>query len=381
MKLALTADWHVDQYGSRMDPETGLNRRLLDYLRTARWVGEEASRRGAELMLNLGDFSERKHINGWLIARIQEALAAGPERLIAVRGNHDGKIGGRSVLDIIDAHPGWEGIDRPRVVRIGDLAICGVGYMDRHFARTQPGLEAIPEGELMVILAEQYLAIARGLYAAAMESGAKRAIFIGHQSVSGGHMSEAQEAFLGGVSLVVDSHALASIGYSLVALGHFHLAQTVLDGPDCPVVYPGSIERVDFGEADQQKSFLMVDMPEDPAQPVAIEVVPTPARRFVTLREVTSDIQLAEADVDGAVVRVLDADPLLDVAHLREVLYNLGAFDVGEIRVRRDELAVISGGMAESLAPTQALVDYFHDDDDADALVDRGRGVLAEVAA
>ena len=36
---------------------------------------------------------------------------------------------------------------------------------------------------------------------------------------------------------------------SYVALGHIHKAQDLNEGAQPPVIYPGSIERVDFGEA------------------------------------------------------------------------------------------------------------------------------------
>lgn len=31
-RIAFSADWHVDEYGQRVDPETGINARLADYL-------------------------------------------------------------------------------------------------------------------------------------------------------------------------------------------------------------------------------------------------------------------------------------------------------------------------------------------------------------
>jgi exonuclease SbcD len=380
MKLAITADWHCDQYGSRLDPETGINARLLDYLRTATWVAEEAKRCGAEALLVLGDFSERRHINGWLIARIMDALAAGPERVIALAGNHDGSIGGRSIVDIINRRQGWDGVGERRVIRIGDVAICAIGFLDRHWLRTQPGYETVPDADIYRTLAELYLTIARGMFVEAMEGGARTAILVGHQGVSGGRMSESQQAFLGDVALVVDSAALASIGYSMVALGHFHLAQTCVDKAECPVVYAGSIERVDFGEEAQEKSFLMVDV--DEAGVATYERVETPARRFVTLTE--EDLHWDDIDdrVRGAIVRVLDVPVGADVADLRRNLEGLGAFEVAEIRVRPAEAAAPSpGGFGEAVSPTDALVAYFEGDPDAEALVERGRVVLAEVAA
>ena len=42
-----------------------------------------------------------------------------------------------------------------------------------------------------------------------------------------------------------------------VALGHIHKAQDLNKGSHPPVIYPGSIERVDFGEAGDDKFFVI----------------------------------------------------------------------------------------------------------------------------
>jgi len=380
VRLAFSADWHIDavpRSSRRVDPATGLPARLTDYLRTATWVAEEANRRGCEALIVAGDLSESRHPGPWLVDHILEALRAGPERAVVVRGNHDGSLGAHSIVGIIDAFPGWDGVDRPRVVRVGDVAICCIGHMDRHWLRAQPGFETVPDADIFRVLGETYLQIARGLFAEAMEGGAKRAILVGHQSLSGGAMSDAQEALLGDLSLVVDSAALAAIGYSAAIFGHFHRAQTVVDDPDCPVVYAGSIERVDAGEEREDKSFLVVDVPDE--GPVTMERVPTPARRFLTVTGPGLEMGI-EPDPDGAIVRVLDLSPEQDPAEVRRHLESLGAWEITEVRHARVDAPVAAGGLSETLTVEQALGAYFEADPDAEALVDRGRAVLAEVA-
>lgn len=374
-RIALTADLHVDSYGPRVDPDTGLPARLVDYLRTTTWVASEAKRRECDALLVLGDLTESRRPAPWLVALIQEALSAGPERVIVTRGNHDQQNAGRSIVDILGRRSGWDGIDRPRVVRVGDLAIAGIGYLDRHHLRSEEGLAAIPEADLLPALAQQYLAIARGLYAQAIADGAKDVILVGHQSLSGGFMTEQQQAFLGDMSLVLDTAALAPIGFRMVAMGHFHLAQTVSDDPACPVVYPGSIERVDFGEADQTKSFLVVDVEDGRA---TYERVETPARRFVTL---TAEAGYSPDDIAGAIVRGVDLDPTLDIGHVRSMLEADGAFEVQALRHRAVESTAPSTAMSETLSPAETLGEWFAGDEDRGALVERGLAILAEVAA
>lgn len=374
MRLAITADLHIDAYGSRVDPETGLSARLLDCLRTTTWVAAEARARGCEALIVAGDLTENRHPSPWLVARIMEALSYGPDRVIVTRGNHDGARAGRSIVDIIDGHrDDWVGIDRPHFTVVGDTAICGLGYMDRHQLRAST-LTDVPDADVYRALADHYLTIARGLYAEAMATpGVRRAILVGHQTVGGALMSDTQRAFLGDLGLVLDGAALSAIGYSLVAMGHLHRGQTVVEG-ECPVVYPGSVERVDFGEEAQEKSFLVVDLPD--AGPVAIERVVTPARRFVTLDGVWDGQDVAEA-----IVRVRDVPPEVDAGSLRRALEAAGAFEVHGIERRRIEAPAASGGLSEGLTPQQALSAWFEGDDDAEALVERGREVITAVAA
>jgi exonuclease SbcD len=371
-RLAFSADWHVDEYGSRVDPETGLSARLVDYLRTAEFVSSEARRRGAEALVIVGDLSERRHPSPWLVARIQEAIAAGPDRVVVTRGNHDNLKGGRWVGDVLARREGWEAVDRPRVIRVGDVAICALGHLDRHWLRAQPDMEKVPDAEVYQILGDQFLTIARGLYAEARADYPDAAcVLVCHQTLAGAHMSESQQAFLGDLGLVVDARALTAIGFEGVVAGHLHRHQIVLESP-CPVLYPGSIERVDFGEEHEAKGFVIADVE---LGRFAWEFIETPARRFVTL-----DSFIGDTDVDGAIVRLLNVAPEADTAVLRRSLEAAGAFEITEIRKRRVDVPEIAGGLSESLGPLEALSAYFADDPEADLLVALGRELLEAAA-
>src|SRR5450759_5816467 len=135
-RLAFAADLHVDAYGSRIDPATGLNARLVDYLATTAWMAEEARRRGAEALVVAGDFTERRHPAPWLVSQIRGALSSFPGRQVYLRGNHDGEIAGGSIVTLLDDgfdeqdEAGRTGISRPRVsVGLGEFA-GGRGIVD-----------------------------------------------------------------------------------------------------------------------------------------------------------------------------------------------------------------------------------------------------------
>lgn len=384
-RIAFAADLHVDAYGSRIDPETGLNARLVDYLRTTAWVADEARRRGAEVLVIAGDFTERRHPAPWLVSRIRSALSSFPGRQVYLRGNHDGEIAGGSIVTLLDDgfeeqdEAGRTGVNRPRLEPIAfDVVLACIPYLDRHWLRAQPGMEKVPDAEVYQVLAEQFLTIARGLYAEARADYPDAArVLVCHQTLAGAQMSETQQAFLGDLGLVIDARALAAIGFEAVIAGHLHRHQVVLEEP-CPVLYPGSVERVDFGEEHEAKGFLVADV--TPGQ-FAWEFVETPARRFVTLAG-TSDLGRADLPelVQGTIVRILDVSPEDDVSNIRRDIESLEPFEITSVTQRRPDAPEIAGGLSESLGPLEALSAYFADDPDAEPLVALGRELLEAAA-
>ncbi len=66
---------------------------------------------------------------------------------------------------------------------------------------------------------------------------------------------------------------IANPAFDYVALGHIHKHQVLSEKP--PVVYAGSLERVDFGEENDDKGFYVVDI--EPA--IAEGRIPFPYRR------------------------------------------------------------------------------------------------------
>jgi exonuclease SbcD len=373
-RIAFTADLHVDQYGSKVHAATGLNARLVDYLTTLRFVAQAARDRDCDALVVAGDFTERKHVNEWLIRHIQDALSDGPKRQVFLRGNHDAEVANESIVSVLaEMGPDWHGFARPGLHVVGDVVLCLIPHLDGRWLRTQAGFESVPPQEINRALAEQYLVLARALYssAQAMRSPERMTrILVAHQGMSGGAMNETQAAFLGDRSLVVDAAALGAIGFDAIVAGHFHRHQVLSTDP--LTLYTGSVERVDFAEEGEDKGFVVIDTDHLPA----FDWIPTPARRYLTMKASES---YSEEDLGGAIVRCHDVDPTQDLASLRTFLEKAGVFDVHDLRQLRPETDAVAG-MAEDLAPEAALEAYFADDPDAEALVARGREILEAVS-
>lgn len=372
-RLAVVADPHCDDFGSRIDPETGLNSRWLDSIAMLRWVARDAKARGANALVVAGDLSEARHPAPWRVAQIGEAIAEFGGPTILCRGNHDGLRADRSIVDVLAAgRASWAGFSRPGVAVVGDTAVAVLPYLDRHHLRALPGYESAPDAEVYRALGEAFLAIAAGLYAQAHGMATGATVLVVHQGLAGGLMSDSQAAYLGDLSLVVDTRALAAIGFDAILAGHFHRHQILSEKP--LIAYAGAPTRTDFGEEHQAKGYLVVDVDHGSA---SLEFVETPARRFVTLR---AECGYNVDEVGGAIVRAIDVDPELDTDHLRRMLEADGAFEVASIQRAAADTPSVAGGLSETLTAEQALSAYFEADPDRDALLARGRELLAAVA-
>src|ERR1035437_5253487 len=117
-RIAFTADLHIDAYGQKIEPATGLNARLVDYLNTTRVVAERAFREGCEALVVAGDFTERRHPAPWRVSKIADELECSAlKQRIFLRGNYDGEIAGGSIVTVINDDDMNVGVSRPELVR------------------------------------------------------------------------------------------------------------------------------------------------------------------------------------------------------------------------------------------------------------------------
>jgi len=115
--------------------------------------------------------------------------------------------------------------------------------------------------------------------------------------------------------------------FAYVALGHIHKAQAV--GGRENLRYSGSIEAMDLGEANDQKSVTFFDIDETGLNgPVTLAPIPaTPIRRVV--------IENPKAEM--AALRRLHPEPSGDLANL-EIRYEAGVDSLEEILLELDKL-------------------------------------------
>jgi exonuclease SbcD len=359
------ADLHIgtENYG-RLDPATGVNGRVLDFLRRFDELIDYGLERQVDVVVFAGDaFRNRSPTPTYQRAfarRIKRLVDAGVPVVLLV-GNHDlptmvQRASSVDIFRILDVPNVVVGQDE-RVHRIetrhGPVQVATVPYPVRQRLLTQDEYRGLSIEQLDEALART---VTRNIEAmAALLDPDVPAVLAAHLSVSEATFGSERSVMIGRDAVVLKS-AVADPAWDYVALGHVHLHQSLNQGGHPPVVYAGSLERIDFGEEGQAKGFCWVELARGET---TWEFVEVDARPFVTVRADVREalnplmaLQQAVAahDLDDAVVRLIlrlraDQEPLVrdrDVRGLLSDAYFVGGINreiERQVRVRLGDLA------------------------------------------
>jgi exonuclease SbcD len=199
------------------------------------------------------------------------------------------------------------------------------------------------------------------------------AVLTGHFSVSEAKLGSERTVMLGRDVVVLRSQ-LADPTWDYVALGHIHRHQELNSGRHPPIVYSGSLERIDFGEEGEPKGFVVADVHKGDTE---WQFHPVAARRFVTIRvDVRDQVDPMDAilaaidrhNVTDAVVRVIiqalaEQEESIHDAGLRRALS--GAYYAASIskEVERAYRLRLGGDLPEELTPAELLARYLESKD------------------
>ncbi|GIV85487.1 MAG: nuclease SbcCD subunit D [Candidatus Roseilinea sp.] len=262
------ADLHIgmENYG-RIDPETGLNQRALDFVSRLKEIVDCAIERQADVVIFAGDAFKTRDPNPTYqraFARQIMRLSRAHVTTVLLVGNHDTPVMEQraSSLDIFAT------LNVPNVI---------VGREEKlHRIETARGvvqIATVPWPQRNRLLKyEEY----RGMTVEQLDHEMERilgdelqrlagevdanfpAILAGHFTVSGAVFGSERNVMLGR-DTVVKLSSLHLEAWDYVALGHIHKHQDVNSGKYPGVVYSGSLERIDFGEESEPKGFCWIE--------------------------------------------------------------------------------------------------------------------------
>lgn len=381
IKLLHLADLHIgmENHG-RIDPATGLHTRLIDYLARLDEAIDYGLAEGADLVLIAGDVYKSRTPNPThqreFAKRIRRIRCAGLPVLILI-GNHDispaaGRAHSIEIFDTLSI----EGVtiaDRPRLhlieTRSGPLQVIAVPWVTRHSLLTKEELRLASFLEIETMLLQRIDNFLQ--HTAEMLDPDVPAVLTIHGTIDGATVGAERQIMLG-KDLVLPKSMVALPGVDYVAMGHVHKHQTLGEHP--PVVYPGSIERIDFGEEHEDKGCVLAEIEKGRAR---WRFHTLAARPFVTVAvdvRGSSDPQervavaIEKRDLRDAVVRVMidarpDQAPQLRVDEVQRQLEARGAFSVAAIAIdvergSRGRLGETGHDLLEGLTPRRALELY-----------------------
>jgi exonuclease SbcD len=378
IRLLHLADVHIgmENYG-RLDPATGVNRRVLDFLHRLDEVIDYGLEHEADLVIFAGDAYKTRTPNPThqraFARRVKRLIDAGVPVVLLV-GNHDlpTMVQKASSVDIFGA------LDVPNVVvgrdervhrletRRGPVQVATVPYPVRQRLLAHDDYRGLSLAELDAALREIVTRNVRAL-ADGLDPDVP-AVLTAHLSVSGATWGSERSVMVGRDAVVLKS-TLADPAWDYVALGHIHKHQSLNAQAYPPVVYSGSLERIDFGEEREAKGFCWVELARGETVWQFVEVQ---ARPFVTVRADLreADDPLAELyqavaahNLEGAVVRVIlhlrsDQERVVRDREVRALLSD-AEFVGGISREVEREARVRLGSLApEELTPRELLEHY-----------------------
>ncbi|OGO21634.1 MAG: nuclease SbcCD subunit D [Chloroflexi bacterium RBG_16_51_9] len=327
MKIIHFADLHlgVETYG-KINPETGVSTRLDDFLAALDKLVDYALESKIDLVLFCGDAyksREPSQTQQREFARRINRLASGGITIFILVGNHDlpnaiGKATSTEIFHTLAVKNVYVS-NKPEITRIktksGTIQIASLPWLRRSALLKRDEaknltLEQINQ-QLQQVLTNTVADLAKQL------DPKLPAILAAHVGVASATVGSERLMAIGQEAFILPGN-LANPAFDYIALGHIHKRQVLNENP--PVVYAGSLERVDFGEEADEKGFYVVDIPashilegaagreadkQSSHRRVSFEFHPVTGRSF---RTITVNLEAGDADPTATVLKAIHPD-------------------------------------------------------------------------
>ncbi len=375
------SDAHIDMVNfGRHDPQTGLPVRVMDFLKSLDTIIDTAVDEKVDLVLFAGDaFKDRNPAPTFQREwgkRIMRLSRAGIPTLLLV-GNHDlspalGRAHALESYDTLEV-PHIRIVDKPVFLTPDDLEglplqIIALPWIARSGLIAHLGMSAVEPGKVYEEMEKRLIALINGWLETADPS--LPTILTAHASVQGASYGSERTVMLG-EDLVLSGSLVRDHRLDYVALGHIHKPQDLNPESHPPVIYCGSIERIDFGEVDDDKFFVIAHVDKGHTQVewrqlTGIRPFIDRSLRLENQEQITQQmisILPSKDALEDAIVRLTleyprDWESLLDEASLRE--YTAGTFEFHLIKKPQmdSRIRLPQDQSIGSLSPLELLEKY-----------------------
>ncbi|MFN6484275.1 MULTISPECIES: exonuclease SbcCD subunit D [unclassified Nostoc] len=404
IKILHLSDIHMGSGFShgRINPATGLNTRLEDFVNTLSICIDRALTDAVDMVIFGGDAfpdaTPPPYVQQAFASQFRRLMDANIPTVLLV-GNHDQHSQGQggASLNIYRTLgvPGFVVGDTLTThcieTRNGKVQVITLPWLTRSTLMTRQETEGLSLAEVNQLLTERLRVV--------LEGEVRRldpdvpTILLAHLMAD--NASLGAERFLAvGKGFTLPLSLLTRPCFDYVALGHVHRHQNLNKSNNPPVIYPGSIERVDFSEEKEDKGYVMIELERGS---VEWEFCPLTVRTFRTIEVDVSKADepqavlmkaIAKYDIQDAVVRLIyklrsEQMDLIDSSSLHTALspahtYTIQAELVSQLaRPRIPELSASS-----SIDPMEALKTYLNNREDlkdiATSMMDAAQKLLAD---
>ncbi len=368
----------------KINPETGLNTRLEDFINCLKLCIDRAINEPVDLVLFGGDAFPDATPPPY----IQEAFATQFRRLadaniptILLVGNHDqhsqGNGGASLCIYRTLAVPGFIVGDNLITHKIttnnGDIQVITLPWLTRSSLLTKSKTEGLSLDEINQLLIKALEPV--------LEEEIRKlnpelpTILLGHLMVNRARFG-AEQFLAVGRGFTIPISLLIRPEFDYVALGHVHKHQNLNPSNDPPVIYPGSIERVDFSEEKEEKGYILINLKKGQ---INWDFCPLPARPFLTIKVDISQVEdpqttllkaIEKKTIDNTVVRVnyqirSEQLELINNSVIHEALKTAHSYTIRpEIISQLSRPRLPELGIGKSLDPIEALKTYLDNQED-----------------
>ena len=271
MKIIHFSDLHIGytRYSKGIDLETGLDNRIVDFLNTFDELVNYALQENVDLVIFAGDaYKDRNpsqtHQKEFAKRLLKLTKANIPVALIV--GNHDmpGNKGRATALDIFPTMnlDNITVIDKLQLYEINTKSGNPIQILGMPWIRKGSLISRLSNIKKDITIEDLNKQIIQTLDNSLEKELSKvnksiPCIFSGHLTVMEAKTSTETLMSIG-ADYMFPAQFFARPEFEYVALGHVHKDQVLIESP--PVIYSGSLERVDFGEKDDVKGFYVIEI-------------------------------------------------------------------------------------------------------------------------
>ncbi len=382
LKILHFADAHIDSanYG-RLNVQTGISERAMDFLRSLDEIVDTAIQEKVDLVIFSGDaYRDRSpkptFQREWGKRMMRLSHARIPTILLT--GNHDTtpntlKAHALNEFDTLEV-PYLHVVSSPSFLRPENLdgvplQVIAIPWV---FASGLKASLNITAGMTLDPVEALEKRLTDLIYSLMDDADPDLSLLMtAHATIAGAKVGTERTIMLG-KDLTLPAGLVKDPRLSYVALGHIHKAQNLNEGNQPPVIYSGSIERVDFSEAEDDKYFVVAHVEKGKDTRIEWRKIQN-TRKYIDLavtledgKELNQKLLAAlpsQEKLDGAVVRMVinypkDLESMIDDASLKAAVESAFEFKLVKKPETKDRTHIFADAEVNSLSSIELLERY-----------------------